>query len=59
MLARAGAHVTLIGRPGHVDVWKREGLFVDSVHFQERIAVEASTDIAASRDALREAQFER
>ena len=51
MLARAGAHVTLIGRPGHVDVWKREGLFVDSVHFQERIAVEASTDIAASRDA--------
>lgn len=51
MLARAGAHVTLIGRPGHVEVWKRDGLFVDSIHFQERIAVEASTDIAASRDA--------
>ena len=51
MLARAGAHVTLIGRPGHVDVWKRDGLVVDSVHFQERISVEASTDIAASGDA--------
>jgi 2-dehydropantoate 2-reductase len=51
MLARAGARVTLIGRPGHVEAWTREGLFVDSIHFQERIAVEASTDIAAARDA--------
>jgi 2-dehydropantoate 2-reductase len=51
MLARAGAHVMLIGRPGHVDVWKRDGLSIDSIHFQERIAVEASTDIAASSDA--------
>ena len=51
MLARAGAHVTLIGRPGHVDVWKRDGLALDSIHFQERISVEASTDIAASADA--------
>jgi 2-dehydropantoate 2-reductase len=47
MLARAGAHVTLIGRSSHVDVWKRDGLFVDSISFQECIAVEASTDIAA------------
>jgi 2-dehydropantoate 2-reductase len=51
MLARAGAHITLIGRPVHVDVWKRDGLFIDSFDFQERISVEASTDIAASRDA--------
>jgi 2-dehydropantoate 2-reductase len=51
MLARAGARVTLIGRPSHVDVWKRDGLLLDSVHFQERISVEASTDIAASADA--------
>jgi 2-dehydropantoate 2-reductase len=51
MLARAGARVMLIGRPGHVDVWKRDGLFLDSVHFQECIPVEASTDIAASADA--------
>jgi 2-dehydropantoate 2-reductase len=51
MLARAGAHVTLIGRPGHVEVWKRDGLIVDSIHFHERIAVEASTDVAASEGA--------
>lgn len=51
MLARAGAHVTLIGRPLHVEVWNRDGLFLDSVHFQERIRVAASTDIAASADA--------
>jgi 2-dehydropantoate 2-reductase len=51
MLARAGAQVTLIGRSTHVDVWKRDGLTIDSIHFQERIAVEASTDIAASADA--------
>lgn len=50
MAARAGAHVTLIGRPGHVDVWKRDGLFLESIHFQECIGVEASTDIAASAD---------
>src|SRR5262245_5981445 len=51
MLARAGAHVTLIGRPVHVNVWAREGLFLDSADFQERIPVSASTDIAAARDA--------
>lgn len=50
MLARAGAHVTLIGRPAHVEVWKRDGLFLDSINFQERIQVAASTDIAAARD---------
>jgi len=51
MLARAGANVTLIGRPVHVDVWRRDGLYVDSINFQERIAVEASTDVARSGDA--------
>jgi 2-dehydropantoate 2-reductase len=51
MLARAGARVTLIGRREHVDVWTREGLFVDSINFQERIPVDASTEIAAARDA--------
>src|SRR5262245_409757 len=51
MLARAGADVTLIGRPVHVEVWNRDGLFVDSVNFQERIRVAASTDVAASADA--------
>jgi 2-dehydropantoate 2-reductase len=51
MLARAGADVILIGRPVHVEVWNRDGLFVDSVNFQERIRVAASTDVAASADA--------
>jgi pyrroline-5-carboxylate reductase len=51
MLARAGAHVTLIGRPVHVDVWTRDGLVLDSVDFQERIPVAASTEVSAARDA--------
>jgi ketopantoate reductase len=34
-----------------VDVWKRDGLFVDSINFQERIRVAASTDVAAAADA--------
>jgi 2-dehydropantoate 2-reductase len=51
MLARAGAHVTLIGRPMHVDVWTREGLFLDSINFQESVPVAASIEVSASRDA--------
>ena len=51
MLARAGAHVTLIGRPVHVDVWTRDGLVLDSVNFQESIPVAASTEVSAARDA--------
>ena len=35
----------------HVDVWAREGLFLDSVNFQERIPVAASTEVSASGDA--------
>jgi 2-dehydropantoate 2-reductase len=51
MLARAGARVTLIGRPAHVDVWKRDGLFIDSLHFQESVRVDASTDLDSAQDA--------
>jgi 2-dehydropantoate 2-reductase len=51
MLARAGAPVTLIGRPEHVDAIHRDGLFIDSIHFQERVAVAANTETAAVRDA--------
>lgn len=51
MLARAGAPVTLIGRAEHVEAIHRDGLFMDSIHFQERVAVAASTDTAAARDA--------
>lgn len=51
MLARAGAPVTLVGRPMHVEVWRREGLFVDSVNFQASIPVEASSDVASAANA--------
>jgi 2-dehydropantoate 2-reductase len=51
MLARAGAPVTLIGRPRHVEAITREGLFLDSVNFQEHIPVLASTSESAARDA--------
>jgi len=51
MLARAGAPVTLIGRAQHVDAINQNGLFIESINFQQRISVAASTDIAASRDA--------
>lgn len=49
MLARAGAAVTLVGRREHVAAIAREGLFVDSIRFQERVAVAASTQAQAVR----------
>jgi 2-dehydropantoate 2-reductase len=51
MLARAGAPVTLIGRAPHVDAIHRDGLFIDSIHFKERVSVSASTELTAVRDA--------
>jgi 2-dehydropantoate 2-reductase len=51
MLARAGVPVTLIARPAHVAAIQRDALFIDSVHFQERVAVAASSEIGAARDA--------
>ena len=47
MLARAGVPVTLIGRPSHVDAMKRDGLRLATAAFDEHVAVEASTDMAA------------
>jgi 2-dehydropantoate 2-reductase len=51
MLARAGAPVTLIGRPVHVAAIEREGLLLQTVSFAQRIAIAASADIAAVRGA--------
>ena len=51
MLARAGAPVTLIGRSRHVDIWKRNGLFLESANFQDTIPVQASAELDAARDA--------
>jgi 2-dehydropantoate 2-reductase len=51
VLARAGAPVIFIGRPAFADAVKQNGLFLDTVQFQERVKVEASTDPAAARGA--------
>src|SRR5947209_19129326 len=51
MLARAGMAVTLIGRRAHVEAVAGEGLFIDSIHFQERVSVAASTQVDAARNA--------
>ena len=47
MLARAGADVTLIARGAHLEALMRDGLFIDSKHFKERVHVRASGDPAA------------
>ena len=51
MLARAGHEVTLIGRPAHVEAMRRDGLFMETQSFQERVPVQASADSAAVRGA--------
>jgi 2-dehydropantoate 2-reductase len=51
MLARSGVPVTLIARAAHVDAIRANKLFIDAVSFQERVAVNASTEISAARDA--------
>ena len=51
MLARAGAPVTLIGRDQHVQAINRDGLFLETRDFQERIRLSASSNVAAARAA--------
>ncbi|HEX5270893.1 MAG TPA: 2-dehydropantoate 2-reductase N-terminal domain-containing protein, partial [Gemmataceae bacterium] len=51
MLARAGAPVTLIGRPQHVEAVRRDGLLLETLHFREHVPVAASTDVGAARGA--------
>jgi 2-dehydropantoate 2-reductase len=51
MLARAGHRVTLIGRPVHVEAFRKSGLDFEGQKFHERVAVEASTEAAAVRGA--------
>jgi 2-dehydropantoate 2-reductase len=51
LMAHAGAHVTMIGRQGFVDAVNREGLFLDTLQFQQRVQVKTSTDPAAIRGA--------
>jgi 2-dehydropantoate 2-reductase len=51
LLARAGAPVVMIGRPPFVEAVKKNGLFLDTLHFQESVRVEASTELGAVRGA--------
>jgi 2-dehydropantoate 2-reductase len=51
MLARAGAEVTLIARGAHLEALQRDGLFIDSIRFQERVPVKASGEPSAVRGA--------
>jgi len=51
MLARAGAPVTLIGRPRHIAAIGESGLLLETNQFQQRLRISASTDVAATRDA--------
>lgn len=51
MLARAGKRVTLLGRAAHVEAIRREGLRLLMAGGEQRIALAASTDLAAVSDA--------
>lgn len=51
MLARAGAPVTLIGRPSHVEAVTRVGLLLESAQFSQHVPAAASSDVAAARGA--------
>jgi 2-dehydropantoate 2-reductase len=51
MLARAGAPVVMIGRSAFVAEVEKNGLFLDSFQFQERVKLSASSDLGAARGA--------
>lgn len=51
LLARAGAPVVMIGRPAFVEAVTKNGLFLDTLQFQESVRVEASTELSAVRGA--------
>ncbi len=50
-LARAGAPVVMIGRAAFVEAVKKNGLFLDTLQFQESVKVEVSTELNAVRGA--------
>ena len=49
LLARAGAPVVMIGRPPFVETVRKNGLFLDTLQFQESVRVEASAELRAVR----------
>src|SRR5215470_13101372 len=50
MFARAGAPIVFIGRKHFADAIESEGLVLNRSHGQERIRIEATTDMSAVRD---------
>jgi 2-dehydropantoate 2-reductase len=50
-MARAGVPVVMIGRKPFVDAVNAHGLFLDTLHFQEKVRVEAATELNAARGA--------
>ena len=51
LLARAGSPVVMIGRPPFVEAVRKNGLFLDTLQFQEKVRVEVSAEITAVRGA--------
>jgi 2-dehydropantoate 2-reductase len=51
LLSRAGAPVVMIGRPVFVEAVRKNGLFLDTLQFQESVRVEATTELSAVRGA--------
>ncbi|HXY07527.1 MAG TPA: ketopantoate reductase family protein [Terriglobales bacterium] len=51
LLANAGAPVVMIARQAFVDAVSRAGLFLDTLQFQKRVRVDASTDLSSVRGA--------
>src|SRR5260370_1672084 len=51
LLARAGAPVTMIGRVPFGEAVEKNGLFLDTLQFQESVRVEASTELSAMHGA--------
>lgn len=51
MLARAGHRVTLIGRPAHAQAVQARGLRMQTLHFDETVALAASPEASAVADA--------
>jgi 2-dehydropantoate 2-reductase len=46
MLARRGVRVKLVGRAPHVEAIRRDGLWIEGLRFQERVAMAATTSVA-------------
>jgi 2-dehydropantoate 2-reductase len=51
MLARAGAPLVMIGRTAFVETVTKNGIFLDTLQFQESVRVQASTELRAVRGA--------